>query len=50
MAELKKGQKLACEPCGREVIVDACGASETTIWCCNQPMAAKTKKTNKKKK
>jgi len=24
MAKLKKGQRLACEPCGREIVVDAC--------------------------
>lgn len=49
MAKVKKGNKLVCEPCGREVIVDCCGTSEETIWCCNQPMAAKKRKTKKKK-
>ena len=43
MAKLKKGQKLSCVPCGREVIVDACGAAETTIWCCGKPMRPKAK-------
>jgi hypothetical protein len=44
MEKFKKGQKLVCEPCGREVIVDACGASETTIWCCDRPMKLKAGK------
>ncbi|MDD5583675.1 MAG: hypothetical protein PHV55_01280 [Candidatus Omnitrophica bacterium] len=52
MAKLKKGQKMACVPCGREVVVDACGASSTTLWCCGKPMAraAKSKSPSKKKK
>lgn len=50
MAKLKKGQKLACVPCGREVVIDSCGASARTIWCCGRPMAKKSRKTAKKKK
>jgi hypothetical protein len=50
MAKLKKGQKLACVPCGREVVVDACGVSGTTIWCCGKPMQPKSKAAAKKKK
>jgi len=50
--KLKKGSRLVCVPCGREVIVDCCGASSTTIWCCGKPMRRGTrtgaKKTNKK--
>ena len=38
MAKLKKGSRLACAPCGREVIVDCCGVSEATIYCCGSPM------------
>ncbi|TAM43109.1 hypothetical protein EPN54_00650 [bacterium] len=60
MAKHKKGQKLVCVPCGRRIVIDACGASETTIWCCGKPMqkkakakakakAKKAKKTSKKK-
>ncbi|MBF0522576.1 MAG: hypothetical protein HQL24_05915 [Candidatus Omnitrophica bacterium] len=49
MIKLKNGQKLACEPCGREVIIDACGASESVLWCCNQPMIQKEKKKTAKK-
>jgi hypothetical protein len=49
MAGLKKGQKLVCEPCGRQVVVDACGMSESTLWCCNQPMRPKTRKSSRKK-
>lgn len=35
---LRKGSRLVCVPCGREVIVDCCGASEAIIWCCGKPM------------
>jgi hypothetical protein len=49
---LKKGSRLVCVPCGREVIVDCCGASAKTIWCCGRPMKrgtrARSKKTSKK--
>lgn len=48
MAKAKKGQKLACVPCGREVVVDACGISEETIWCCGKPMSNKKKAAGKK--
>ncbi len=50
MAKLKKGQKLVCIPCGRQVAIDCCGVSERTIWCCGRPMAKKAKKVAKKKK
>ncbi|MDD5195103.1 MAG: hypothetical protein PHQ96_05475 [Candidatus Omnitrophica bacterium] len=43
MAKIKKGEKLACVPCGREVTVDFCGISESTIWCCGKPMQHKAK-------
>lgn len=43
MAKLKKGQKLVCVPCGREVAIDACGISRTTLWCCGKPMQKKSK-------
>jgi len=46
MAKIKKGAKLACVPCGREVIVDCCGASEATLWCCGRPMAKKGTKSS----
>lgn len=49
---LMKGSRLVCIPCGREVIVDCCGASARTIWCCENPMRkrarSKSKKTGKK--
>lgn len=45
----KKGSKLACVPCGREVVIDACGASATTIWCCGRPMKKVTRSKPKKK-
>ena len=50
MAKPKKGQKLLCIPCGRRVVIDACGASETTIWCCGRPMQKKAKAKKAKKK
>lgn len=50
MAKLKKGARLACVPCGREVVVDCCGVSERTIWCCGKPMAKKSKARPKRKK
>lgn len=50
MTKIEKGQRLVCEPCGREVVVDMCGLSESTMWCCNQPMVHKAAKKTKKKK
>ena len=49
MSKVTNGQKLVCVPCGREVIVDECGCSESTLWCCGKPMEAKAKKRSKKK-
>jgi hypothetical protein len=49
--KVKKRQKLVCVPCGREVIVDCCGTSARTIWCCGKPMkkgSAAKKKAKKK--
>jgi len=43
MAKLKKGAKLKCVPCGREIIVDECGISKSTLWCCSRPMKPKSK-------
>lgn len=43
MAKLKKGQKLACVSCGREVVISNLGVARTTIWCCGKSMKAKTK-------
>ena len=47
MAQIKKGVKLACVPCGRKIIVEACGISEQTIWCCGKPMAERAKAVKK---
>ncbi len=47
MAKPKKGQKLVCVPCGREVLVNACGMSDEVIWCCGRPMVGKSKKHKK---
>lgn len=49
MTKFKKGQKMVCVPCGREVSVDCCGMSASTVWCCGQPMTVKTKSRKKKK-
>lgn len=46
---VKKGDKLVCVPCGRKVVVDCCGISESAIWCCGKPMAKKSKVVKKKK-
>lgn len=48
MGTIKKGQKLVCSPCGREVVIDACGVSKTTVWCCKKPMKSAPKTTKKK--
>lgn len=47
MKKLKRGQKLVCVPCGREVVVDDCGISGATIWCCGKPMTSKAKAVKK---
>jgi len=49
MSKVTNGQRLVCVPCGREVIIDECGCSEDTLWCCGKPMASKAKKISKKK-
>ena len=50
MTRRKKGQKLVCIPCGREIIIDNWGASKKTLWCCGKPMGSKTKNRKAKKK
>ena len=49
MAKLKRGQKMVCIPCAREVIISNAGVSRTTLWCCGRPMQQKAKTTSKKK-
>jgi hypothetical protein len=49
MAKMKKGQKLVCVPCGREVTVSSAGVARTTLWCCGRPMGGKKKAALKKK-
>ena len=44
MSKITNGQRLVCVPCGREVVVDECGISESTLWCCNKPMVSKAKR------
>jgi len=48
--KLKRGSKLVCVPCGREVVVDDWGASEKTIWCCGEPMKNSSRSKSKSKK
>lgn len=48
--KVKKGAKMVCVPCGREVVIDNFGASRTTLWCCGKPMKKKTSKPSKKVK
>lgn len=50
MAKPKRGQKMICVPCGRQVTIDACGISRTTLWCCDRPMRPKSKARKKSKK
>jgi hypothetical protein len=49
MAKLKKGQKMVCVPCAREVVVSNVGTSSTTLWCCGRPMKQKSQATATKK-
>jgi hypothetical protein len=49
MAKLKKGQKMVCIPCAREVVISSAGVSRTTLWCCGRPMQQKSKAAVKKK-
>ncbi|OGW40287.1 MAG: hypothetical protein A2Y97_09220 [Nitrospirae bacterium RBG_13_39_12] len=49
MAKLKKGQKMVCVPCAREVVISSAGVSRTTLWCCGRPMTQKSKAAPKKK-
>jgi len=49
MAKVKKGQKMVCIPCAREVVISNAGASSTTLWCCGRPMKEKSKVAVKKK-
>ena len=48
MAKLKRGQKLVCVPCSREVVISSAGVSRTTLWCCGRPMQQKAKTAPKK--
>jgi len=50
MARAEKGQRLVCEPCGKEVVVDMCGCAGNTVWCCNQPMVKKEKAKSARRK
>lgn len=44
MATIRKGTKLVCVLCGREIIITSSGYSATGIWCCTptNPMVTKT--------
>jgi len=49
MAKLKRGQKMVCVACAREVTISNAGVSRTTLWCCGKPMQQKAKAISKKK-
>lgn len=49
MEKLKRSRRVACIPCGREVVVDCCGVLEEDILCCGRLMQLKDKPTAKKK-
>jgi len=49
MPKLKRGQKMVCIPCAREVVISSAGTARTTLWCCGRPMQQKAKTTAKKK-
>ena len=49
-AKAKKGSKLVCIPCGREVVIDNYGLSGSTLWCCGKAMSKKTPALVKKTK
>jgi len=49
MVKVRKGEKLVCVPCGREVVVNNWGVSGSTLWCCGKPMKT-GKKTKARKK
>lgn len=48
MAKIKRGEKLLCVPCGREVTVSFAGIAQTTLWCCGRPMKKSKIKSIKK--
>ena len=47
-AKVKKGAKLICVPCGREIVISNWGISRTTLWCCGRAMKKKTSSLVKK--
>ncbi len=49
MPKLKRGQKMVCVPCAREVIISSAGVSRTTLWCCGRPMQQKAKTKSSRK-
>ena len=48
--EIKKGTRLVCVPCRREVIVSNWGISDATLWCCGKPMEKKNPSSGKSAK
>lgn len=48
-AALRKGARLVCVPCGREVVVSESGVAATTLWCCGKPMRKPGRAKAKKK-
>ena len=48
--EVKKGTRLVCIPCRREVIISNWGISNSILWCCGKPMEKKKKEVIKREK
>ena len=46
--KIKKGEKLLCIWCDREVVVSNCGISGSTLLCCGRPMIKKNSSLEKK--
>jgi len=48
--KIKKGTKLLCVLCGREVIISDYGISDSILLCCGRPMKKKSPSLVKKVK
>jgi hypothetical protein len=48
--KVKKGVKLLCVVCGREIIISDWGISDSILLCCGKPMKKKSPSLAKKVK
>ena len=48
--KIRKGEKLLCVWCGREIIISNYGISDSTLLCCGRPMKKKSPSLMKKVK